>query len=128
MGCTGYAISKQCPEEKRELAWDFLKFVMTEEGQTAFGESGAGVPVLKSMAQDPQAAFRQYLPGKNHEAFIQFDERDLPMTEYLNGVDPSKHLAVRAVLVDNLTKNLFSAGDRDGYYAELKERLENALR
>lgn len=128
MGCTGYAISKQCPEEKRELAWDFLKFVMTEEGQTAFGESGAGVPVLKSMAQDPQAAFRQYLPGKNHEAFIQFDERDLPMTEYLNGVDPSKHLAVRAVLVDNLTKNLFSASDRDAYYAELKERLENALR
>ena len=128
MGCTGYAISKQCAEDKRDLAWDFLKFVMTEDGQNAFCESGAGVPVLVSMANDTEASWRQYLPEANHDAFIQYDTRDLPMTEYLNGIDPSKHIAVRTVLTDNMTKNLFSAGDRNSYYSQLSEMLMNALR
>lgn len=128
MGCTGYAISKQCAEDKRDLAWDFLKFVMTEDGQNAFCESGAGVPVLVSMANDTEASWRQYLPEANHDAFIQYDTRDLPMTEYLNGIDPSKHIAVRTVLTDNMTKNLFSAGDRSSYYSQLSEMLMNALR
>ena len=128
MGCTGYGITSQCVEEKRELAWDFLKFVMTEAGQDAFCESGAGVPVLVEMANDASAAWRQYLPEANHDAFIQYDTRDLPMTEYLDGVDPSKHLAVRTVLTDNMTKNLFSAAVRDEYYPQLSEMLLNALR
>ena len=128
MGCTGYAITSQCAEEKRDMAWDFLKFVMTETGQNAFCSSGAGIPILKEMAADPQAAFRQYLPGANHDAFINFEGRDLPMTEYLDEVNASKHLAVRSVLVDNLSKNLFSSADRNGYYAQLKEMLENAIR
>lgn len=128
MGCTGYAITSQCAEEKRELAWSFLKFVMTESGQDSFCRSGAGIPVLRKMADDPDAAFRQYLPEANHDAFIQFDERDLPMTEYLNGIEASKHLAIHSVLVDNLSKNLFSASNRRSYYSQLKEMLENALR
>lgn len=128
MGCTGYAVTSQCVAEKRDLAWDFLKFVMSESGQDAFCRSGAGIPVLKKMAEDPEAAFRRYLPGRNHDAFIRFDDRDLPMTEYLDGVEASKHLAVRSVLVDNLSKNLFAATDRNRYYTQLKEMLENALR
>ena len=80
------------------------------------------------MANDTEASWRQYLPEANHDAFIQYDTRDLPMTEYLDGVDPSKHLAVRTVLTDNMTKNLFSAAVRDEYYPQLSEMLLNALR
>ena len=127
MGCTGYAISSQCSEEKREAAWDFLKFIMTEEGQNAFCASGAGVPVLKAMAADENAVFRQYLPNANHDAFVQFSERDLPMN-YMHGLDPNTHLAVRQVLVDELSKNFFAAANRTNYLAELKAKLENALR
>lgn len=127
MGCTGYAITDQCAESKREDAWDFLKFIMTEDGQDAFCASGAGVPILTKMAEDENASFRKYLPEANHDPFIQFSGRDLPMN-YMSGLDPSKHLAIRSVLVDELTKNYFSATDRLAYLGELKDKLENALR
>lgn len=127
MGCTGYAITDQCAETKREDAWNFLKFVMTEAGQNAFCASGAGVPILKEMAEDENAAFRKYLPDANHDAFIQFTDRDLPMN-YMSGLNPKKHLAIRSVLVTELTKNYFAAANRQDYLTELKEKLENALR
>lgn len=127
MGCTGYAITSQCSEEKREDAWNFLKFIMTEAGQNAFCASGAGVPILKEMAEDENATFRKYLPDANHDAFIQYSARDLPMN-YMSGLNPKKHLAIRSVLVDELTKNYFAASDRLEYLSELKEKLENALR
>ena len=79
------------------------------------------------MAADENAVFRQYLPTANHDAFVQFSERDLPMN-YMHGLDPNTHLAVRQVLVDELSRNFFAAANRTNYLAELKAKLENALR
>lgn len=127
MGCTGYAITNQCSENKCDFAWDFLKFVMTEAGQNAICAAGNGVPTLKAMAEDKNAAFRQYLPEANHDAFIKFTERDLEMN-YLSGLPTNKHLAVRSELLKELTKNYYSAQDKSGYLQELKTKLENAMR
>ena len=41
MGCTGYGMTQSCPESKKEFAWDFLKFIISEKGQEAFCASTA---------------------------------------------------------------------------------------
>ena len=126
LGCTGYGITSSCAASKREMAWDFLKLVMTEEGQESFSATGSGFPVLVSMAEDENATYRNYLPGANHDAFYKFSERDLPMN-YLAGFKPSSHLNIRQVLTDTMLKAAYSASDRTAFFNDLENRLNNAI-
>lgn len=127
VGCTGYALSATSKGKEAEAAWEFIKFIISEEGQDAFSKAGTGIPVLKSLALDKNASFRTYLPNANHDAFIKFQERDLPMN-YLHGVNANKHLNLRTQLKNELLKNLYNASDRNAYYTTLKTKLESVMR
>ena len=60
-GCSGYAISRVWDGANKgvkvngvfksytELSWDFVKFIITREGQEAAGATGLNIPVLKSL-------------------------------------------------------------------------------
>lgn len=76
-GCSGYAMSAS--SKNKELAWGLLKYILSEEGQNAFGVTGDSVPVLKKLLTDPNAAWRQYQKEKNwnNDVFYQDQERDL---------------------------------------------------
>lgn len=126
MGCTGYGITTNCSEEKLDLAWDFIKLIITEEGQELFSSTGSGFPVLTEMAFDDNATYRKYIPGANHDAFYKFPERDLPMN-YLAGFKPEAHLDIRQVLTDSMLKGAYRAEDRTAFYNELEARLNNAI-
>lgn len=126
VGCTGYALSSSSTGKKAEAAWEFIKYIISEEGQEVFAKSGAGIPVLKKLAIDENAPFRSFLPGANHDAFVSHQERDLSMN-YLHGVKVNKHLDVRRVLKQELMKNLVSSSDRNAFYQSLKIKLENAM-
>lgn len=84
-GCSGYAISST--SKHKEEAWEFIKFIGSEEGQRAFATTAGCVPVLKSVAEDETSAWRRFtgITGAelNHAAFIADSERDL----YLNVFD-----------------------------------------
>lgn len=83
-GCSGYGISKMHAEEVRtvdgkdkkvkDLAWDFIKYVISEEGQQVAGKTGLSVPVLKSLAQSGE--WKKAIGGEtlNHAAFLAGDE------------------------------------------------------
>lgn len=70
-GTTGYAINSR--SQKKDLAWKFLQFVMSEEGQNLISQSGANVPIIKSMQTDPNATWRkglEFLKDVDQSAFI----------------------------------------------------------
>ena len=72
-GCSGYAMYKNCAHGTE--AWQFLKHVVSIEGQNAYSETGDCVPVRTSLLTDPTATWRTCLPEKlgsdfNHDAFI----------------------------------------------------------
>ena len=58
-GNSGYAISRVWEgkgvevngvyKSYTDLSWDFLKFIITEEGQEVAGATGLNIPVLKSL-------------------------------------------------------------------------------
>ena len=60
-GCSGYAISRVWDGANKgikvngvfksytELSWDFIKFIITQEGQEVAGATGLNIPVLKSL-------------------------------------------------------------------------------
>lgn len=126
MGCTGYGITDSCPDAKKELAWDFLKFVLSKEGQNAFSKTGSGIPMLKSLAEDPNAEFRKAYEGKNNDAFVQFAERDLPMN-YMKGFKPNKQLGIYSYINANLLTSFVSAKDRAKCYTDTISQLEKTF-
>lgn len=89
-GCNGYAIS--ATSEHKEEAWEFVKFIGSEAGQRAFATTSGCVPVLRTVAEDENATWRQFTNARgdqmNHAAFIDNtdsngNDRDL----YLNIFD-----------------------------------------
>jgi len=71
MGTYGYGISKD--SDNPELAWEFLKFLASPDGQRLSLESYISMPLLKSMADDP--IFDELAaPPANIRAFIEGGE------------------------------------------------------
>lgn len=126
MGCTGYGITDSCSDKKKELAWDFLKFVISKEGQNAFSKTGSGIPMLKSLAEDPNAEFRKVYEGKNNDAFVKFAERDIPMN-YMRGFKPNKQLSIYSYINANLLSSFVTAKDRAKCYEDTIKQLEKTF-
>lgn len=61
-GASGYSMYMN--SEHKTEAWLFLKFIASEQGQNILGGTGNGIPSVKSMLTDPNAAWRTY----THEA------------------------------------------------------------
>lgn len=93
-GNTGYAISSI--SDKKDLAWEFCKYVMSESGQEVFSATGNCVPILLSMQQDENATWRKYLEGVDQSAFIRSDsdEYTYVLSTYARGYDPSKERGI----------------------------------
>lgn len=132
MGCTGYGITSSCSEDKLEAAWKFMKYIVSEEGQELFGSLGSGVPVLNSLLENQNSAWRKYISSDlNHEAFYKFPERDLVAVSYLDKIPVDKQLSIYQTLNIKLLKEVFEekgTENRDDYYINnLKTTLERNL-
>jgi multiple sugar transport system substrate-binding protein len=79
MGTFGFAISANAQDPV--LAWDLVKGLLSPETQIAIAESYAGVPLLRSLREDPAI---QNLPGppNNLIAFIENGENGITPTYY----------------------------------------------
>ena len=100
MGCSGYAIPAVTKDRldptdgntktNAELAWDFVKFIISEEGQDILGKIGTGIPVLKSMAS--RGSWRNFYNAElNHEAFVSAPEKDMSQMVYYQ-FNPVNHV------------------------------------
>lgn len=85
-GCSGYAIIADDAEKTQtiggvtktneELCWDFIKFIISEEGQNLGGKSGGIQPVLKSLETNGEWT-KAIDANLNHAAFAAGDELEL---------------------------------------------------
>ena len=129
MGCSGYGMTTACPDGKKEAVWDFLKFIISTDGQNAFSESGSGIPSLKALATDANAAFKKYRVTDsyhpNHDAFIAHAERDIPMN-FLSGFKVDKQITIDKYIKDRTLEQFYKhADDRDQYFIDYKNGMEN---
>ncbi len=103
-GCSGYGIlnvhandEQTVGTEKKltkDIAWDFIKFVISEEGQEATGKLGFTQPILKSLEADGEWT-KAISPDLNHAAWVAGNE--LRLTSY-NHFDPSKRTSLRNIV------------------------------
>lgn len=95
-GTSGYAIGGQILEENKAAAVDFLKFVLSEEGQNALTREGTCVPVLKTLAEDENADWRFGLGADiTNDTFLKYPARDVTL-DYLNPIPDICQMDVRS--------------------------------
>ena len=88
-GTSGYGITKRYANEtqtangvtktNKELAWDFIKFIISEEGQNVGGKEGFIQPILKSLKENGEWK-QAFDPNMNHDAW--FHGKELRLTTY----------------------------------------------
>ena len=79
MGAAGYGMSTNTKHPKE--AWEFLKYVVSPEGQRILAQAGSGIPCLKSMAKDP--VWRKPGQPRDYDAFINSVEIGMGWDDFL---------------------------------------------
>ncbi len=95
-GCSGYGI---CSVSKvKDEAWEFIKYIISEEGQNIFGESGMGIPSIESQWETTnwKQYYRTEEEGFNHSVFTTEGDEEGRVLDVnsINVYDPSKHLTI----------------------------------
>ena len=118
-GNSGYAITSVAKDRlsneggntknNQELAWEVIKWLITEPGQQVLGQSGTGVPVLKSMANSGDWISKND-PTLNHAAFTAYEERDIELNVF-NIYQPTNH----KVMFDTMTAIMTKATSKNSY-------------
>ena len=109
-GCSGYAITKEkanatqtvgnVTKTNKELCWEFIKYIITEEGQEVAGAFGTSVPILKSL--EKEGAWKEAMgTDKNHDAWLAGEELRLTTyNRYATDIRTSLRANVGAIFSD----------------------------
>ena len=137
-GTSGYGITKKHADDtqtangvtktNKEIAWDFIKFILSEEGQNLGGKEGFIQPILKSL-KDTGEWRKAFDPAMNHGAW--FNGEELRLTTY-NSFDASMRTALRTQ-TSNFFMNLTNVengapANRDSLIATYTANLEAVKR
>lgn len=81
-GTTGYGICTS--SENPDLAWEFIRYMMSANGQTVLSETGKAVPSMISLQTGENPGWKQFYSqyNYNHDAFVFAPERDVVMDYY----------------------------------------------
>lgn len=134
-GSAGYAL---CAKSKnKELAWEFIKFTMSEEGQNIMGENGTNVPIIKSLQTNPEASWItgiEVLKNIDQSAFVfsaEFASKyERVLGNFGKGIAPEKESTLYNTLKQQINSiNSATYQDRSIEYfcSETQKALVNAM-
>ena len=135
-GCSGYGIIANqaknvqvCNGEEKtveELAWDFIKYTISTQGQNDAGKSGGSVPVLKEL--ENSGAWRQFHPEFNHDAFISGNELRLTTFNIFNpssSCRTSLRASISSIFSKTMDKSLGSAEQRNNWMPGIRDQFDS---
>ena len=134
-GCSGYAITKAHAEEtqtvngvtktSKELCWDFIKFILSEEGQELAGATGLLQPVLQSLEET--GSWRTAISKDlNHDAFRAGRELGLRLYDDIDPVDRTSLRGALSFFFETLANK--TEGADDGHRAANMQVLIDAFK
>ena len=104
-GSSGYAISSS--SKNKDLAWKFIKYCVSEEGQRIIGQSGMCVPVIKSQ-QNADGEWTNILEDVDQSAFV-FNGYNKRLATYARGVSTATEYNIyskaQATIIDRIGKD-----------------------
>lgn len=103
-GIAGYSINaKISTQQKKNLAWQFLRFILTKEGQEAMAEGGLNVPPIRHDMDDfTKEKWGEGYEDRNLSAYTWGDEYKIT-DEFLSHADVSKMNRLNLAFTDFVT-------------------------
>lgn len=120
-GSGGYAMYSD--SKNKDLAWEFIKFAVSEEGQEIIAEDGLCIPTIKSQ-QTADAAWTEYLPGVDQSAFL-FEGNTLSLATYARGVEQETEYQIYSKIKQSMMSALV---DPDKTPANVASSLYNDIK
>ena len=137
VGCSGYAITSiartrvsnsslnEGKKSNEYYAFDFLKFIVSEEGQRIGAQTGSIIPVRISMAND--ASWTEYKDATlNHAAFISAPEKDFSLSLFQD-FDADDASLILDSLSGAMAQVIIGSNYPDGYVASGYAALKTAI-
>ena len=101
-GSGGYALNEN--SNKKDLAWEFIKFAISEEGQKLIASDGLCIPTIKSQLTT-EGEWTKFLPGVDQSAFL-YDAHTLTLATYARGVEQETEYNIYSKIKQNMMSAL----------------------
>ena len=137
VGCSGYAITNAAAtrvsnsslnvgkKTNQDYAFDFLKFIVSEEGQKIGSKTGSIIPVRKSMAND--SSWTSYKnAGLNHAAFVSAPEKDFNLSIFQDFAADDASLILDC-LSGVMAQVIIGSNYPDGYKTNGYQKLKGTI-
>lgn len=126
-GFAGWGISSRSSATQRDLAWQFLSYMISKEGQMALINNGLATPSIRiDLAEEKQ--WSKGFENLNLDAWLVSEDKKI-CTDYFVKFDPSKMFGIQNA-VQNFMKNIsdFSKNNSVTYFiGSFKSDLEAAI-
>jgi ABC-type glycerol-3-phosphate transport system substrate-binding protein len=126
-GFAGGGISSRSSATQRDLAWQFLSYMISKEGQMALINNGLATPSIRiDLAEEKQ--WSKGFENLNLDAWLVSEDKKI-CTDYFVKFDPSKMFGIQNA-VQNFMKNIsdFSKNNSVTYFiGSFKSDLEAAI-
>ena len=95
-----------------DLSWDFIKFIITQEGQEIAGATGLNIPVLKELRDLDTAAWRNVsaLGNMDHNAWVAGGELKQDTYNIFNADKRNAFRNIVNTFFSNLLKTNYNEG------------------
>lgn len=134
-GSSGYALCSR--SKNKELAWEFIKFTMSEEAQIIMSSNGTIVPIIKSLQTDPNAAWVtgvSVIKDIDQSAFTFKTEYNSIYTRVLGNfakdIAPEKESSIYTVLkrqINSINSATYRDKDISVFCADTQKALEKEI-
>lgn len=121
-GSAGYALNAQ--SDKKDLAWEYIKFIVSEEGQKIVAQEGLCIPTIKSQLTT-DGEWTKCLEGVDQSAFL-YSGNTLSLAKYARGVDTATEYQIYSNVKNNFFNQLSdkSAAETANYlYNQIKQYI-----
>ena len=126
-GFAGWGISSRSSATQRNIAWQFLSYMISKEGQMALINNGLATPSIRiDLAEEKQ--WSKGFENLNLDAWLVSEDKKI-CTDYFVKFDPSKMFGIQNA-VQNFMKNIsdFSKNNSVTYFiGSFKSDLEAAI-
>ena len=126
-GFAGWGISSNSSATQRDLAWQFLNYMISKEGQMTLINKGLATPSIRiDLAEEKK--WSKGFENLNLDAWLVSEDKKI-CTDYFTKFDPSKMFGIQNA-VQNFMKNIsdFSKNNSVAYFiGSFKSDLEAAI-
>ena len=126
-GVTGYGIFSGLTGAKRDLAWQFLSFTLSKEGQECMAKGGVSQPPIRKDMRDGSNLWREGKANLNLDAFLWEPDRSYS-TDFFLSQEPSIQVDLLDAVIDMFNAPIRGSGkDPQTAIEECADTLANII-